>query len=487
MWSLPPRFFVSERRRGFVTLLHIEIKKRRKTHEKFLSEEGLLSSLECTRKKKRRKEQGYEETPRRLRRERRGEEEEKGDRIFLLSSSSSSPAFLRFSRRFCSSSSSLSKCPVKEEKSILSLDLTRNPSHVKQVGLFDSCPSSPSFSKTSLSSPSPLLPSSLLSHRLSSSVLPSLPSSSCAPSLASSSSSSLCSHRLLSSSLSLHLFTSSFSFTSSSSPPPPPRQSSSPSSFQRRYTKRSSVMEEDFDGPIRSGQEAKDDRHAWFDSVHPLPPGGPSWMNRYYGYLGRIRSSSSSKSSSSPAPSISRELDWDSRRVFLGGHVVPYKFRISDIPSSAHGHRPPSERLGVLNRQTDPTLEYTDFSQNRFPVLNTAENFRYWKDRGIDRVLPRVFPIKLPAHRRIDPLLREYIYFLHSLDPARFSERKLGERYGLRERTVQLVLREFSVAEFLRRTELATPTTRRLSREKSVLKAKEILFGTKLGMDQTQE
>lgn len=28
---------------------------------------------------------------------------------------------------------------------------------------------------------------------------------------------------------------------------------------------------------------------------------------------------------------------------------------------------------------------------------------------------------------------------------------------------------------------LATPTTRRLSREKSILKAKEILFGTKLG------
>lgn len=32
------------------------------------------------------------------------------------------------------------------------------------------------------------------------------------------------------------------------------------------------------------------------------------------------------------------------------------------------------------------------------------------------------FPIQVPAWRRIDPSLREYCYFLHNLDPARYQE-----------------------------------------------------------------
>ncbi|CBZ54778.1 hypothetical protein NCLIV_052040 [Neospora caninum Liverpool] len=221
------------------------------------------------------------------------------------------------------------------------------------------------------------------------------------------------------------------------------------------------------------------------------PPGGESWRTVFAGHGMRHLAE---LYDSSEAPSEERrekeaKLNWfalgrvvdQNRGRHLAGYTVPYKFRIIDPISVA---RSVPKNLGQLNRRTQTGDQYVDFSQNRFPVLNTAENFRYWKDRGLDRLLPRVFPIKLPAHRRVDPLLREYIYFLHSMDPARFSTRKLGERYGLKERTVELICREFSVAEFLRRTELATPYTRRVSREKAVLRTKEALFSLKLGYDQ---
>ncbi|PFH37056.1 hypothetical protein BESB_035140 [Besnoitia besnoiti] len=254
---------------------------------------------------------------------------------------------------------------------------------------------------------------------------------------------------------------------------------------------------EDGDQPFRANINGED-RRVW--RFPRLPAGGESWRTTFTGYgtrhLAELYDSPSSSSSSSPSSSSSDEtrekeakLNWfavgrvvdQNRSRHLAGYTVPYKFRIIDPISVA---KSVPKNLGPLNRNTQTGDRYVDFSHNRFPVLNTAENFRYWKDRGLDRVLPRVFPVKLPAHRRIDPLLREYIYFLHSMDPARFSPRKLGERYGLRERTVELICREFSVAEFLRRTELATPYTRRLSREKAVLRMKEALFSLKLGYDQ---
>nr|CEL69495.1 TPA: hypothetical protein BN1204_052040 [Neospora caninum Liverpool] len=256
----------------------------------------------------------------------------------------------------------------------------------------------------------------------------------------------------------------------------------------RRGSPGAGSLVEDGDLPFRANSRGED-RRVW--RFPRRPPGGESWRTVFAGHGMRHLAE---LYDSSEAPSEERrekeaKLNWfalgrvvdQNRGRHLAGYTVPYKFRIIDPISVA---RSVPKNLGQLNRRTQTGDQYVDFSQNRFPVLNTAENFRYWKDRGLDRLLPRVFPIKLPAHRRVDPLLREYIYFLHSMDPARFSTRKLGERYGLKERTVELICREFSVAEFLRRTELATPYTRRVSREKAVLRTKEALFSLKLGYDQ---
>nr|PIL99214.1 hypothetical protein TGCOUG_215020 [Toxoplasma gondii COUG] len=256
----------------------------------------------------------------------------------------------------------------------------------------------------------------------------------------------------------------------------------------RRVFSGTGGLVEDGDQPFRANCGGED-RRVW--RFPRRPPGGESWRTVFasHGMRHLAELYDGSGSPAEEAREKEAKLNWfalgrvvdQNRGRHLAGYTVPYKFRIIDPISVA---KSVPKNLGQLNRRTQTGDQYVDFSQNRFPVLNTAENFRYWKDRGLDRLLPRVFPLKLPAHRRVDPLLREYIFFLHSMDPARFSIRKLGERYGLKERTVELICREFSVAEFLRRTELATPYTRRVSREKAVLRMKEALFSLKLGYDQ---
>ncbi|KAL8440261.1 hypothetical protein Efla_004957 [Eimeria flavescens] len=164
------------------------------------------------------------------------------------------------------------------------------------------------------------------------------------------------------------------------------------------------------------------------------------------------------------------------------GYAVPYRFRVEDNCISEEKR---AQRLHPLNRPSSSFLTYTDFVGTRLPVLDTTENVRYWKDEGLDRLLPRVFPLKLPAHRRIDPLLRELIFCLAQMDPRRFGVADLAMRYGLREKTVHKIIREFSLQEFLRKHELATPATRRISRAEAVLNMKEIIFKQKLGYEQT--
>lgn len=117
-------------------------------------------------------------------------------------------------------------------------------------------------------------------------------------------------------------------------------------------------------------------------------------------------------------------------------------------------------------------------------MLETAENFRTWKQRGLDRLEKGIFPIKVPVYRRLNPYLREYLYFLHSLDPARFTIARLGERYGLKESTVRRVIAEFGSAYFLRNSGLTSHKRKQLTREQKVLEAKERKFGRALGWEE---
>lgn len=147
--------------------------------------------------------------------------------------------------------------------------------------------------------------------------------------------------------------------------------------------------------------------------------------------------------------------------------TIPYKFT-------------PIGRMGER-----PNAEYTDFVGSRFPTLETGRNYRYYQDRGLDRLVPRVFPIKVPPWRRLAPSLREYIHFLHTLDPARFTLRKIGERYGLKERTVKKVVREFGTAHYLRRVGLVSnKAEKQITREQAVLDRKEREYAKAVGYDQ---
>ncbi|CDJ43423.1 hypothetical protein, conserved [Eimeria tenella] len=163
------------------------------------------------------------------------------------------------------------------------------------------------------------------------------------------------------------------------------------------------------------------------------------------------------------------------------GYTVPYTFRVEDTVTPEEKR---ALRLHPLSRPASPFLSYSDFSGNRLPTLDTAENMRYWKDAGLDRLLPRVFPLQLQQSRRLQPLLRELIFALHQMDPRRFNIHALAARYSLKESTVRRVIKEFSLSEFLRKHRLAKESTRRLSRAEAVLKMKEIVFSQKLGYEE---
>eukprot|EP00933_Yihiella_yeosuensis_P031452 TRINITY_DN25012_c0_g1_i1.p1 TRINITY_DN25012_c0_g1~~TRINITY_DN25012_c0_g1_i1.p1 ORF type:complete len:355 (+),score=40.43 TRINITY_DN25012_c0_g1_i1:89-1066(+) len=165
---------------------------------------------------------------------------------------------------------------------------------------------------------------------------------------------------------------------------------------------------------------------------------------------------------------------------------TPYRFRI-DPPSP----RAPKDQEGKgqgKGKQDDKSKTaprpYSDFAGLRFPTLDTAENFDYHKDRGLTRLIERSYPIKVPAYRRLDPYLREYIFFLHNLDPARFTISKISQRYRLREKTVAKVVQEFGANRYLTRTGLTRLSSKRITREESILSAKEQNYAKWVGWDQ---
>lgn len=166
-------------------------------------------------------------------------------------------------------------------------------------------------------------------------------------------------------------------------------------------------------------------------------------------------------------------------------YTIPYKFKIT-IPEKLSGGKEPAsqKKIKEYSRDVSADLHYTDFCGFRNPTLSTFNNYRYWNDTGFKKFMNRIFPIKLPEHKKIDPLLREYIYFLHSFDPYRFSFKRLSERYYFSEKTIKNIYREESVKKFLRENDLCDETTKRITKKEAILKIKELIYSKKVGYKQ---
>lgn len=193
----------------------------------------------------------------------------------------------------------------------------------------------------------------------------------------------------------------------------------------------------------------------------------------------------SSKKSSKPY------LEWQGKP----GHQVPYRYRIPELAprktnlpaaGSKEGDQGAASKASTPEKEVVVKEDYTDYCGLRFPTLETAENFDYHKDRGMDRAaFERVYPIKVPGYRRLDPYLREYIFFLHSLDPARFTVERIAERYRLRARTVMQVVQEWSVNRYLLKSGLVEKLgDKQQTRESLMLKKKEGMYAKWVGWDQ---
>mmetsp|Transcript_154193 Transcript_154193/g.494368 ORF Transcript_154193/g.494368 Transcript_154193/m.494368 type:complete len:382 (-) Transcript_154193:111-1256(-) len=176
------------------------------------------------------------------------------------------------------------------------------------------------------------------------------------------------------------------------------------------------------------------------------------------------------------------------------GHNVPYRFRLPTGDDRPKDDRPKDDRQQDQGKEAQAkgkkagdieNRAYTDHTGLRFPTLETAENYDYHKDRGLDRVaFERSYPIKVPGYRRLDPYLREYIHFLHSLDPVRFTIDRIAERYRLRSRTVAKVVQEWGVNRYLTRSGLTRLSEKQQTRESVILKKKEEQYAKWVGFDQ---
>ncbi|GIX64009.1 uncharacterized protein BcabD6B2_34440 [Babesia caballi] len=182
--------------------------------------------------------------------------------------------------------------------------------------------------------------------------------------------------------------------------------------------------------------------------------------------------------SSVPCDSTAYNRGWKpTQREAVPGFEIPTRFRLG-----MRQHASADRKTGVTySRDSTFAPTYTDYSGLRFPTLDTSENTNYWQDTGLNKLLPRVFPVKLPMWRKIDPLMREYMFFLHSLDPARFTLRRIAERYGFKESTVRQVVREFSLLDFILYNRLCDPKDRRITLEEARLQLKEQAYRDHIG------
>ncbi|UKJ89099.2 hypothetical protein MACJ_002345 [Theileria orientalis] len=158
------------------------------------------------------------------------------------------------------------------------------------------------------------------------------------------------------------------------------------------------------------------------------------------------------------------------------GFAVPTRFRIS------LNQRVSEKDMSITySRDVSSTNTYTDFCGLRFPTLETTRNRNYWKDSGLNRILPRIFPITLPTHRKVDPLMREYIYFIHTLDPARFRIERIGERYGFKSSTVSKIIKEFSLLHYINKNKLCKIEDKRIDLSEQRLQIKEAAYRDNVG------
>jgi len=165
--------------------------------------------------------------------------------------------------------------------------------------------------------------------------------------------------------------------------------------------------------------------------------------------------------------------DWRERQK------VPYKYDLLHMDS-----QPVKEKEKDAKPIRLPEKPYTSFTGLRFPTFSTAEHFDELSPQGLDRVAERSFPIKVPGYRRLDPYLREYIHFLHKLDPARFTISRIAERYRLRPKIVAKVVQEWGTNLYLTRSGLTKLREKQVTREEEIMRRKEEMYGKWVGFDQ---
>ena len=156
------------------------------------------------------------------------------------------------------------------------------------------------------------------------------------------------------------------------------------------------------------------------------------------------------------------------------GYQVPYKFKLDT--------RPEADELDLKNPANVMShLPYTEFSGNRFPTLYTAENYKMLKDKGLERLTPKAFPLRIDAERRLHPHFRHYIWFLHALDPVRFSTARIAARYSMRESTVKSVIKHIGTKNILLESSLTSPKFKQSTKELRVADFKERSYAKSVG------
>lgn len=155
-------------------------------------------------------------------------------------------------------------------------------------------------------------------------------------------------------------------------------------------------------------------------------------------------------------------------------YQVPYKFKLDT--------RPEADDIDLKNPNNVMNhLPYTEFTGNRFPSLYTADNFKMLKDKGLERLDPKAFPLRIDAERRLHPQFRHYIYFLHSLDPVRFTVNRIAMRYSLRDSTVRSIIKHVGTKHFLAQSGLTTQQLKQSTKELRVADFKERSYAKSVG------
>ncbi len=155
------------------------------------------------------------------------------------------------------------------------------------------------------------------------------------------------------------------------------------------------------------------------------------------------------------------------------GYRVPYSFKLDTRDRPQIDYKDPS---GIISH-----LPYSAFSGLRFPTLYSADNYKMLKDKGLQRLDPKVFPIRIDSERKLHPQFRSYIYFLHGLDPVRFTTARIANRYSLRESTVKSIVKHVGTKWFLLESGLTTQKLKQSTKELRVADFKERSYARAIG------